>query len=211
MLPLNRSPFIVGLTGGIGSGKSAAAEHFARLGAAVVDTDVIAHELTAPGGAAMPALAAAFGPDILTPAGALDRAKMRALAFTDPAVKHRLEAILHPLIRQEADARCRAAVDAPYVVLVVPLLIEAGEDYRRRCQRIAVVDCPEEVQIERVRARSGLDEALIRRIMAQQASRAERLAAADHILDNGGDLVQLHAQVEALDRLYRELARTAPP
>ena len=211
MPSVNRPPFIVGLTGGIGSGKSAAAEHFARLGAAVVDTDAIAHELTAAGGAAIPSLVAAFGPDILTPDGALDRAKMRALAFTDPAVKHRLEAILHPLIRQEADARCLAAADAPYVVLVVPLLIEAGEDYRRRYQRIAVVDCPEEIQIARVRARSGLDEDLIRRIMAQQASRAERLAAADHILDNGGDLARLYAQVEALDRLYRELARSAPP
>jgi dephospho-CoA kinase len=208
---MSHPPFIIGLTGGIGSGKSAAAEHFARLGAAVVDTDAIAHELTAPGGAAIPAIVAAFGPDILTPAGALDRTKMRTLAFSDPEVKHRLEAILHPLIRQESDARCRAAADAPYVVLVVPLLIEAGEDYRRRCQRIAVVDCPEEIQIARVRARSGLDEDLIRRIMAQQASRAERLAAADDILDNGGDLAQLHAQVEALDRLYRELARHAPP
>jgi dephospho-CoA kinase len=208
---MSHPPFIIGLTGGIGSGKSAAAEHFARLGAAVVDTDAIAHELTAPGGAAIPAIVAAFGPDILTPDGALDRAKMRTLAFSDPEVKHRLEAILHPLIRQESDARCRAAADAPYVVLVVPLLIEAGEDYRRRCQRIAVVDCPEEIQIARVRARSGLDEALIRRIMAQQASRAERLAAADHILDNGGDLARLHAQVEALDRIYRELARSASP
>ncbi|WP_185955398.1 MULTISPECIES: dephospho-CoA kinase [Tepidiphilus] len=208
---MSHPPFIIGLTGGIGSGKSAAAEHFARLGAAVVDTDAIAHELTAPGGAAIPALVAAFGPDILTPAGALDRAQMRTLAFSDPEVKRRLEAILHPLIRQESDARCRAATEAPYVVLVVPLLIEAGEDYRRRCQRIAVVDCPEEIQIARVRARSGLDEDLIRRIMAQQASRAERLAAADDILDNGGDLAQLHAQVEALDRLYRELARHAPP
>jgi dephospho-CoA kinase len=208
---MSHPPFIIGLTGGIGSGKSAAAEHFARLGAAVVDTDAIAHELTAPGGAAIPAIVAAFGPDILTPAGALDRTKMRTLAFSDPEVKHRLEAILHPLIRQESDARCRAAADAPYVVLVVPLLIEAGEDYRRRCQRIAVVDCPEEIQIARVRARSGLDEALIRRIMAQQASRAERLAAADHILDNGGDLARLHAQVEALDRIYRELARSASP
>lgn len=208
---MSRSPFVVGLTGGIGSGKSAAAEHFARLGVAVVDTDAIAHELTVPGGVAIPALVAAFGPDILTPDGALDRAKMRTLAFTDPEVKHRLESILHPLIRQEADARCLAATKAPYVVLVVPLLIEAGEDYRRRCQRIAVVDCPEEIQIARVRARSGLDEDLICRIMAQQASRTERLAAADHILDNGGDLAQLHAQVEALDRLYRELARSAPP
>ncbi|MFC4486878.1 dephospho-CoA kinase [Tepidiphilus baoligensis] len=207
---MSHPPFIIGLTGGIGSGKSAAAEHFARLGAAVVDTDAIAHELTAPGGAAIPALVAAFGPDILTPAGALDRAKMRTLAFSDPEVKRRLEAILHPLIRQESEARCRAATEAPYVVLVVPLLIEAGPDYRRRCQRIAVVDCPEEVQIARVRARSGLDEDLIRRIMAQQASRAARLAAADDILDNGGDLAQLHAQVEALDRLYRELPRHTP-
>jgi len=164
------SAFVVGLTGGIGSGKSAAAACFAARGIAVVDTDAIARELTAAGGAAMPALVAEFGSEIVASDGALDRGRMRRLVFADPAARGRLEAILHPLIGALADERCRDAV-SPYVILAVPLLVESGS-YRERCQRIVAVDCPESLQISRVIARSGLSEAEVRAIMAAQASRA---------------------------------------
>lgn len=196
--------YIVGLTGGIGSGKSAVADGFARLGAAVVDTDRIAHALTAPGGAAMAQIEAAFGSSVIAADGALDRAAMRELAFSDAAARARLEAILHPLIRSESARQC-AAAQAPYVVLVVPLLVESG-NWRERCDRLCVVDCPESLQIERVRARSALPEAQIRAIMAAQASRAERLAVADDVIDNSGTLAELAARIEALHRNYLALA-----
>jgi dephospho-CoA kinase len=198
------SGYVVGLTGGIGSGKSAAADCFAAHGAAVVDTDAIAHELTAPGGAAMPALRAAFGDDIATPAGALDRARMRQLAFADSAVRARLEGILHPHIRTLADARCQAAA-SPYVILAVPLLVESG-GYRERCDRIAVVDCAEAVQVARVMARNGIGEADVRAIMAAQATRAQRLAAADDVIDNSGTPAQLGERVRELHGRYLALA-----
>ena len=197
-------PYIVGLTGGIGSGKSAAAQAFADLGTAVVDTDAIAHELTAPGGAAITPIRAAFGADYITAEGALARARMRALVFADAASKRALEAILHPLIRECSSARVLAA-RSPYVILMVPLLVESG-DYRRRCQRILVVDCPEDLQVERVVARSGLAAEQVRAIMATQATRAARLAAADDVIDNSGDQAQLHREVEALHRRYLLLA-----
>lgn len=196
--------FIVGLTGGIGSGKSAAATLFEQLGAAVVDTDAIAHELTAPGGAAIAPIRAAFGDEVIDARGALDRAAMRRKVFADAQAKARLEAIIHPMIRAEADRRCAAAA-APYVVLVVPLLVESG-GYRSRVQRIAVVDCPEEVQVVRVMSRSGLSAEEARAIMAAQVGRDQRLAAADDIIDNGGDLSALRPQVEALHRRYLEMA-----
>ena len=199
-----RRPYIVCLTGGIGSGKSAATTRFAALGATVVDTDAIAHALTAAGGAAMPAIRDAFGAGVVAADGSLDRAAMRALAFSQPAARERLEVILHPMIRAESARRC-AVAGGPYVILAVPLLIESGS-YRERCDRICVVDCPEALQIERVRARSGLDEAQIRAIMRAQASRAERLAAADDVIDNSGTLAALHARVDALDAFYRAAA-----
>jgi dephospho-CoA kinase len=195
---------LVGLTGGIGSGKSAAADLFAELGAAVVDTDVIAHRLTVPGGAAMPRIREAFGDGVIAPDGALDRAAMRKRVFADAAAKARLEAILHPLIRAEADRLC-AEARAPYVVLVVPLLVESG-GYRSRVQRVAVVDCSERIQVERVMRRSGLSEEEARAIMAAQATREQRLAAADDVIDNGGDLAALRAQVERLHRAYLKLS-----
>lgn len=201
-MPVSR--FVVGLTGGIGSGKSAAAECFAARGIAVVDTDAIARELTAAGGAALPALVAGFGSEIIASDGALDRDRMRRLVFADPAARGRLEAILHPLIGALADERCRDAV-SPYVILAVPLLVESGT-YRQRCQRIVAVDCPESLQISRVMARSGLSEAEVRAIMAAQASRARRLAAADDVLDNGGDLHHLEIQVADLHRKYLRLS-----
>ena len=198
------SDFVVGLTGGIGSGKSAAAACFAAQGIAVVDTDAIAHELTAAGGAVMPALLAEFGPEIAAPDGALDRARMRRLVFAEPAARGRLEAILHPLIRELSAARCRDAV-SPYVILAVPLLVETGA-YRDRCQRIVVVDCPESLQISRVMARNGLSEAEIRAIMAAQASRDQRLAVADDVLNNDGDLHHLESQVADRHRKYLRLS-----
>jgi len=166
------SAFIVGLTGGIGSGKSTVADLFVEQGAALVDTDAIAHELTAADGAAMPALRAEFGREVAAADGALDRSRMRRLAFADPAVRWRLEGILHPMIRELAGERCRQAV-SPYVILAVPLLVESGT-YRQRCDRVVVVDCPESLQISRVMARSGLSEGEVRAIMASQASRDER-------------------------------------
>lgn len=198
-------PYVVGLTGGIGSGKSAVAAHFATLGAGIVDTDLIAHRLTATGGLALPALEAAFGPGVKGVDGAMDRVAMRARVFADPGNRARLEAILHPLIRAEAEAEVAALRDAPYVVLVVPLLVESGA-YRERCRRVCVVDCPEALQVERVSRRSGLPEGQVRAIMAAQASRAERLAAADDVIDNSGELAALHPQVEAVHRRYLALA-----
>ena len=197
--------FVVGLTGGIGSGKSAVAVLFAELGADIVDTDAIAHQLTGRGGAAIEPIRAAFGGSVITPEGALDRAAMRRLVFSDPAAKQRLEAILHPMIRVEADLRCVSAQGA-YVILVVPLLVETGS-YRGRVDRILVVDCAEATQVARTMARSGLTEAEVRSIMAVQASREARLAAADDVIDNDGDLEALRAQVEALHRRYLDATR----
>ncbi len=194
-------PYIVGLTGGIGSGKSAAADCFAELGAPVIDTDAIAHELTAPDGQAMPAIVAAFGAGMATPEGALDRAAMRRMVFADPPARERLEAILHPMIRAESDRRI-AAADAAYIILMVPLLVESGS-YRNRVDRIAVVDCTPETQIRRVMARNGLVRAEVERILAVQASREQRLAVADDVIDNEGSLAELIAQIPPLDACYR--------
>lgn len=197
-----RRPRVIGLTGGIGSGKSVVAELFREHGAVIVDTDVIARELTTAGGAAMPAIRAAFGEGVVDRDGALDRAAMRECAFTDTAQRERLEAILHPLIRARSSAAVAAAAGAPYVMLVVPLLVESGT-YREGVDRVLVVDCSEQRQLERVMARSALSAAQVRAIMASQATRAQRLAAADDVIDNEGELAALHAQVEALDRRYR--------
>lgn len=202
-LPTSHESRVLGLTGGIGSGKSAAAAIFGELGAQVIDVDQIAHELSAPGGAAIPFIQKSFGDTLLTPEGALDRQAMRQLVFTDPAAKKKLEAILHPMISSESQRRCHSALNrgAPYVVLVVPLLIESGT-YRNRAARICVVDCPEEAQIARVMARSGLAREEVQRIMATQAKRETRLAAADDVIDNTGDLDQLRRQVEPLHQSY---------
>lgn len=197
-------PFIVGLTGGIGSGKSAAADAFATLGIEVVDTDAIAHELTAAHGDAIPPIVQAFGLRVLRSDGGMDRDAMRALVFEDEGARKRLEAILHPMIGQRSLARCLQAT-SPYVILAVPLLIESAS-YRERCKRICVVDCPPELQLARVMTRSGLSEAQVRAIMGAQATRDERLAVADDVIDNSGTLAQLEARVHALDQVYRRLA-----
>jgi len=192
---------VVGLTGGIGSGKSTAAGMLADLGAGVVDADEISRELTAAGGAALPALREAFGEAIVPDGGALDRAAMRALAFSDPDARARLESVLHPLIREES-ARRLAAATGPYAVLVVPLLYETGS-WAGRVERVVVVDLPEDLQVSRTVERSGLDPREVRRIMAAQWPRWRRLQAADEVLWNGGGLEELRAQCR---RLHERLA-----
>ena len=192
--------FSVGLTGGIGCGKTTVADMFAELGAALVDTDQIAHALTAAHGAAMPALVAEFGPQCAAADGALDRAWMRALVFSDAAARARLEAILHPRIRDAALAAA-AIASGPYVIFVVPLLIESGT-WRARVNRVLAIDCPEEVQIARVMARNGLSESQVRAIMAAQLSREQRLAAADDVITNGGDIDALRPQIARLHAVY---------
>lgn len=202
---ISSRPYIVGLTGGIGSGKSAVAERFAALGIEVIDTDAIAHELTAPGGAAIAPIRAAFGDAVITADDALDRKAMRDLVFANPDARRRLEGILHPLIRHESERRCEHA-RSPYVILAVPLLVESGT-YRERCDRICVVDAPVELQIDRVRARNNLGEAQIRAIIAAQASRDERLACADDVIDNSDTLSALDRAVARLHERYLQAAR----
>jgi len=197
--------FIVGLTGGIGSGKTTVANLLAERGAALVDTDLIAHQLTGPGGGAMAAIAGAFGSAVVRADGGLDRTAMRRLVFADAAARARLEAILHPLIRQRSEERCAAEATAPYVVLVVPLLVES-RSYRERTDRILVVDCSQEVQVARVMARSGMSADEVRTIIASQASRDARRAIADDLVLNDGTLELLGPRVEALNRRYLELA-----
>ncbi|MDR1424764.1 MAG: dephospho-CoA kinase [Azoarcus sp.] len=201
---MKRPGLKVGLTGGIGSGKSTVAARFAGYGLAIVDTDAIARQLTSPGGAALPAVRDAFGPELLAVDGGLDRARMRALVFSDPAARARLETILHPLIEAEALRQCAAAA-SPCVIVDVPLLAETGR-WRAHCDRICVVDCPPEMQIARVAARGGQPRAEIEAIVAAQASREARLAIADDIIDNSGTLAGLHAQVDALQARYTDLA-----
>jgi dephospho-CoA kinase len=187
----------IGLTGGIGSGKSTVAQALVGLGALLVDTDAIARALTLPGGAAMPAIAEAFGAGALTADGALDREQMRRLAFNDAGAKRRLEAILHPLIGLEAQRQAAAAGARP-VVFDVPLLTESSH-WRARVQRVLVVDCHEDTQAARVAQRPGWDEAAARRVISQQATRTARRAIADAVIFNDGiDLAALQAEVAAV-------------
>ena len=197
---------VIGLTGGIGSGKSAAAEEFARLGATVVDTDAIAHELTAAGGAAVAEIMRQFGSAFVDATGAMNRKRMRDLVFADAEEKQRLETLLHPMIRTES-ARRIAAATGPYTVHVVPLLIESP-GYRERVGRVLVVDCPQELQIKRVRQRSGLPEGEIRRIIASQLQREKRLVAADDVIDNSGSISATQQQVQKLHQMYLRLTAT---
>ena len=197
--------FSVGLTGGIGCGKSTVADMFAALGASVIDTDQIAHALTAPHGAAMPALLAEFGEEFATPEGALDRARMRALVFRDDSARARLEAILHPRIR-DATAAAASIATGDYVIFAVPLLIESGT-WRERGTRVLAIDCPEALQVARVMARSGLPESQVRAIMATQVSREQRRAAADDIIVNDDGLDALAPQVARLHAMYLSLSK----
>ncbi len=198
------APYIVGLTGGIGSGKTAASDAFSALGAAVVDTDVIAHQLTGPGGDAMPAIIEEFGNTLRRADGGLDRTVMRQLVFHNVSARKRLEAILHPRIRAHSMALC-AQAQSPYVILAVPLLLESGA-YRERCQRICVLDCPEDMQAQRVMQRNGLSPQEVQAIMSAQASRQQRLAIADDVIDNSTTLEALQQQVLQLDARYRQMA-----
>jgi len=196
---------VVGLTGGIGSGKSAVAAEFAARGAPVVDADAIAHELSSPGQPGHDAVVAAFGTAVLAPDGTLDRARLRERAFTDDAFRARLEAALHPPIRNEI-ARRVAAWRAPYGILVVPLLLERG-GLASLVHRVLVVDAPEDEQVRRVVLRSGLAPAEVRAIMATQLERSARLARADDVLDNSGPHGAIGPAVETLDASYRALAK----
>jgi dephospho-CoA kinase len=214
--------FSIGLTGGIGSGKSTVADLFAARGVPLIDTDLIAHQITAPGGVAMPLIAAEFGQDFVAADGSLDRAKMRTLVFSDDTAKTRLEAIVHPLIRAETERQRHAATGphhgpthspthsprySPYHIVVVPLLVESGS-WSERVSRVLVVDCPVETQIARVMRRNGFAREQVLAIMAKQASRETRLAAASDVIlnDDTTTLDQLAGQVDTLHARYLALA-----
>ncbi|MGH8495312.1 MAG: dephospho-CoA kinase [Gammaproteobacteria bacterium] len=202
------TPMRVGLTGGITCGKSLVADAFAAHGVPVIDTDFIAREVVHPGSPALARIVGEFGDGILDDAGALDRGRLRARVFDVPADRLRLEAILHPAIIEEMNRRA-ADVRAPYVVLVIPLLVETG--YDTEVDRVLVVDCTEDAQIERLMTRDGESEAGARRILAAQVSREDRLAAADDIIDNSGSKEMARAAVALLHERYLELARLPNP
>ncbi len=195
-------PIQLGLTGGIGSGKTTVGAMLAERGAAVIDADAISRATTAAGGSALPAIAAEFGAALIGADGALDRAAMRDLVYRDATARRRLEAIIHPLVGHETDRQTRQALSEgrPLLVFDVPLLVESGPRWRARVDRVLVVDCPPEVQIERVMARSGLPRTQVEQILAAQATRAQRLAAADLVVFNGEGVTlrQLRTAVEAL-------------
>lgn len=205
MVGLNDPLFRVGLTGGVGSGKTTVANLLAELGASVIDTDAIARALTVRGGLAMPAIVDHFGPWVLGADGALDRGAMRARVFSDTKARRDLEAILHPMIRSESIQQC-ATAQGIYVVLVVPLLVESLPEYRPLLDRIAVVDCDLEQQVARTAKRPGLDEAQARSVVAAQVDRSARLAIADDVIENGTDFAGLKARVEQLHTSYTKLA-----
>jgi dephospho-CoA kinase len=200
-------PLRIGLTGGIGSGKSTVAGMLMRRGAHVIDTDAIARRLTAVGGSAMSSLRTAFGQAICRPDGSLDRAAMRALAFSDPAVKVRLEAVLHPLIGAEAVSDARAATSA-VLVFDVPLLTES-QHWRQRVDRVLVIDCSEPTQVERVAQRSGWTRETVASVIASQATRSARRAIADAVIVNDGiDVQALDDAVETLWHLWQPLMQS---
>ncbi|HUW25319.1 MAG TPA: dephospho-CoA kinase [Gallionella sp.] len=192
---------MVGLTGGIGSGKSTVAALFAERGAGIIDTDAIAHYLTQVNGTAIPSIRTAFGNDYFTNSGTLDRARMRGLIFSDATAKQRLEQILHPLIFEQAKAQLQQLRDKPYVIVVVPLLPES-RSFRNLVQRVLVVDCDKETQIARVIGRSRMTEQEVRAIIARQTPRAERLQLADDVIRNDTGLDNLAEQVATLHQHY---------
>jgi dephospho-CoA kinase len=197
-------PYCIGLTGGIGSGKSSAAKIFHEFGASVIDTDEISHELTRTGGAALNAIREQFGEDFITLDGSLERKTMRQLVFADPAAKKKLEAILHPKIRAAVKARI-AEIQTPYALIAVPLLLETGA-YGDLISRVLVVDCDESLQISRTMRRSNLGIHEVRAIMAAQLPRQERLSRADDVLRNDGDMTALRIQAAALHARYLQIA-----
>ncbi len=197
-------PLVVGMTGGIGAGKTLVAEAFADLGVEIIDTDRLARELTAPGEPVLMEIASQFGKELLTADGSLDRASLRRRVFADSRARRQLESLLHPLIEQEVHRLLKLA-QGPYVLLVVPLLIETGH-WEGTVDRVLVVDCPEDLQVARVMLRSGLGRGEVEAIQQAQASRAQRLARADDVLTNDADLDTLHAGVKRLHREYLSLA-----
>jgi dephospho-CoA kinase len=182
------TPLRIGLTGGIGSGKSTVGQMLQERGAAVIDADAIARSVTAAHGTAMPAIAQAFGPDFITPDGALDRKRMRAHVFSHPKAKQALEAIIHPLVAQETQRQAQQAIANGHHTLVfdVPLLVESGARWRAQVDRVLVVDCSEETQIQRVMARNSWKREAVQAVVTAQASRTQKLAAADWVIDNEG-------------------------
>lgn len=196
-----RQHFLIGLTGGIGSGKSTVAALFAKLGVRIIDTDELSRDLTRSGGAAIAEIRAAFGAEYIDAAGALDRDKMRARVFSNPAEKARLEAILHPAILDQVKHLAASATAAPYTIAVIPLLFQVS-GYQDWLQRTLVVDCPEETQIARTMQRSGLSKPEVQAVMAQQTPRPQRLKLADDVIHNEGDLPALTEQVAQLHRHY---------
>ena len=193
----------IGLTGGIGSGKSAASDAFAALGATVIDTDLLSRELVEPGRPALAEIVAEFGTEMLDPGGRLDRGRLRERVFADSAARERLEDILHPRIRDEMLQRAERA-DAAYVVFVIPLLFETGQ--QTLVDRVLLIDVPEAVQRSRVADRDGLDAAQIDAVLAAQTDRATRLRLADDVICNDGSLDELQDAVRALHRRYLQLA-----
>jgi dephospho-CoA kinase len=200
-------PFI-GLTGGIGSGKTAVSDRLAQLGAGIIDTDLIAHQITALNGAAIPFIQKQFGSEFIDSSGALNRAKMRTLVFADPKARKALEAITHPLIQEETFSQAKALIEVkvPYLVFVVPLLIESG-NWLSLLDYLAVVDCPEEVQIERVMHRSKLSQNEVERILKAQASRKDRITHADMVIENQGSLNDLEAAVLSLHQKILQIQK----
>jgi dephospho-CoA kinase len=198
------SKFIIGVTGGIGSGKSTVAGLFAKLGAGVVDTDAISHQLTAPGGAAIAAIREKFGEAFINESGGLNRTALRDHVFNHPPARKQLEGIMHGRIRDAVHAALEAATQ-PYVLLVVPLLIEVGS-YRPLLSRVLVVDCEEELQLKRASARRDMSPQAVHAIMAAQTDRKTRLRVADDVVENNGDMESLEAAVRSLDRQYRAMA-----
>lgn len=204
LLDKAQGSLIVGLTGGIGSGKSTVAALFAEHGAGIIDTDAIAHQLTQTNGEAIAAIRATFGDEYITNDGALDRIRMRGLIFSDATAKQRLEQILHPMIREHARAQLQQLQAKPYVLVVVPLLPESRA-FRELVQRVLVVDCDENTQIARVVLRSLMTEDEVRAIIARQTSRDERLQLADDVISNDTDLESLAEQVATLHERYLKI------
>ena len=214
-----RRPFIVAITGGIGSGKSTVAKLFVSRGIEVIDSDALAHALTLPGGIAIPAISAAFGPNFIDADGRMNRAAMRELVFSDAAAKIKLESILHPLIRAaSAQAMASAAIKSPYVMVDIPLLVETAQNedsWAKRANRVLVVDCPVDLQIQRVISRSlttqrkAMTLSEVQTIIAKQAPREAKLALATDVIVNDKTADELPSQVQALHNLYLRLSRAA--
>jgi dephospho-CoA kinase len=216
---LDKQPFVVAITGGIGSGKSTVAQQFVALGISIIDSDALAHSLTLPGGIAIPTISQAFGSDFIEPDGRMNRTKMRELVFSDSSAKAKLESILHPLIRQASTAAMAdAATKSPYAMVDIPLLVETAEhegSWAKRANRILVVDCPVEMQIQRVINRSlgktgtAMTPAEVQAIIAKQATREAKLALATDVIVNDKTAAELPAQVLTLHNLYLRLSRDA--